>query len=251
MVLKKWLVSALWVATGFLAVAYPASGGISPNILDLAEVSAPAGGLATVALEMANDEAFGGLQADILFDPQVVAFTEVRAVDRGLGMTVEGRVVESGRLRLLMFFGGSGTMPSGSGSLAELDFSLQGLAGHETTLVFEDIVLSDFAGDLLEATGEPGNITVLPPENPPSLTVAALKNPGNTRIIMVLVTVTGGSGDIPTVSAGSSTVSMTSLGDTVFQGRYLAPLANSTVTITATDTNSQGTGSAQVILALP
>jgi len=68
---------------------------------------------------------------------------------------------------------------------------------------------------------------------------------------MIMVTVAGGSGDAPTVSASGSAVSMTALGGGVFQGRHHALTSQSSLTITATDTNSHGEGNAQVILALP
>jgi len=234
-----------------LLVSLPAAADIVGNTLDLSDGSAPAAALATVTLGLANEDAVGGIQVDILFDGSVAAFSGMAASGRGAGMTAEGRVVESGRLRVVMYYSGSGTLASGTGPVAELAFLMQGSTGNTSALTITDIVLSDTDGNDLTASATPGSLTVADPVGSPFLNISALKNPGDTHIVMIMVTVSGGSGDAPIVSASGSAVTMSSLADGVFQGQHHALSGQSTLTITATDSNSNGTSNAQIILALP
>lgn len=234
-----------------LVFALPAWGQIAINTLDLSDGQGAAGTLANVTLSLTNENAAGGIQVDILFDSSVAVFSGVEVTGRGVGMTVEGRSLETGRMRLVMYFGDSGSLALGTGPVAELSFSMLGDADAVSSLVMESIVLSDPDGLALPASATNGSLTVSPPLVAPGLTIAALKNPGHTPIVMIMVTVTGGSGDAPIVSASGSEVTLISLGSGVFQGQHHAPATQSSLTITATDTNSHGTGNAQVILALP
>jgi hypothetical protein len=249
--LRFWMVLMLVPLVGILATAFPAAALIEGNTLDLSDGSAPEGTLGTVTLDLANEDAVGGIQADILFDSSVVVFSGVTATGRGTGMTAEGRSTESGHLRVVMFFGGSGSLASGEGPIAELTFAMQGASGDVSSLTIQDIILSDPDGEPLTKSGTPGSLTVSPPVGTPSLSISALKNPGHTPIVNIMVKVTGGSGNAPVVSASGSAVTMSSLGDGVFQGQHFALATQSSLTITATDTNSHGTGNAQVTLALP
>ena len=223
----------------------------SGNTLALTDGSAATGSLATVALNLTNEDFVGGIQLDVLFNTSVGVFSGVVATGRGVGMVAEARVVESGRLRVVMYFSDSGSIGANTGAVAELEFIMQGGADDFCALTIDDIVLSDPGGDALMASGNPGSLTVLPATLAPSLKISVLKNPGNTHIVMIMVAITGGSGDAPVVSASGSAITMTSLGNGIFQGTYLAVTGQSTLSISATDTNSHGTGNAQIVLALP
>ena len=100
-------------------------------------------------------------------------------------------------------------------------------------------------------TGTNGQLTVQAPEEIPSLQITVLKNPGRTRTLQILVSVASGSGTAPTVAAGGSTIAMTSLGQAVYLGSYSATLAATSVTISASDTNIQGLGTAQATVSFP
>ena len=245
------MVLTLLPLMSFLMAAIPANGQIVGNTLSLSDSSAPAGEFNSVLLHMANENSIGGIQADILFDSNVAAFVGVVQSGQGLDFITEGQVVEPGRLRIIMYIGDTGGVGSDTREIATLTFSMQGETDDSTALTFQDIILADQHGEAVPGSGNPGSLTVSAPEEPPTLSIAALKNPGNTHIVMIMVTVIGGSGSAPTVSASGSAVAMTSLGDGIFQGQHHALSAQSTLTITATDTNSHGTGNAQVILALP
>ncbi len=249
--LRFWMVLTLLPWAALLMTAMPASADIVGNTLSLSDGSAPTGAPATVTLDLANEDAVGGIQLDILFDTSVAVFSSIAVTDRSAGMTAEGRVVESGRLRVVLYYGGSGSLASDTGSVAELVFSMQGAADDLSTLVIEDIVLSDPDGAALTATGTEGSLTVDAPSGPPVLSVVGLKNPGNTTIIKIMVTVAGGSGGLPTVTASGDDVIMSALSDGLFLGQYVAAPTQSTLSLTATATNDQGTGTDQVTLALP
>lgn len=249
--LRYLMFLALLPLVALQTAALPAAAQIDGNSLALADASAPAGAPATVILNLANEDAVGGIQMDILFDTSVAVFSSIAVTDRAAGMTAEGRVVESGRLRVVMYFGGSGSLVSEDGPVAELVFSMQGSTDDLTSLVIEEIVLSDPDGSALPADGTAGSLTVAGPSGTPTLTVVGLKNPGNTTIVKIMVTVTGGTGGLPEVSASGEAVTMTFVDHGVFLGQYVASASQSSLSIIATETNSHGTGSAQVTLALP
>jgi hypothetical protein len=88
-----------------------------------------------------------------------------------------------------------------------------------------------------------------PPGDVPSLQISALKNPGRPRTFQILVLVTNGSGSAPAVTVGGSNVAMTSLGQSVYSGNYSAAQAAMSATISASDTNIEGSGSAQATIS--
>jgi hypothetical protein len=89
------------------------------------------------------------------------------------------------------------------------------------------------------------------PDIIPSLQISALKNPGRPRTLHILVLVTNGSGSVPQVVAGRANLVMSYLGEGVYSGTYFASLGTESVTITASDTNSAGTGTAQASVGIP
>ncbi len=249
--LKTRIAATLLALISLLVGVAAANGQIVGNTLSLSTASASAGESAVVILGVSNEHAIAGIQAEIFFDAEVAVFNSLFVVGRGSGMTAEGRVVAAGHLRVVLYFADSSSLPSDEGDLAELFFTMQGATDDATTLVFQDIILSDPDGGLLTGTGTSGELTVLAPESPPALTIAVLKNPGRTRIVRIMVTVTGGSGNLPTVNADTTPVVMHALGAGVFEGQFFAPESARSLVVSSSDTNSQGTGNAQVTLALP
>lgn len=80
----------------------------------------------------------------------------------------------------------------------------------------------------------------------PALQISALKNPGRTRALTILVKVSDGSGSAPIVTIGGTSIELNAIGNSVYRGQYWAASDMSSVTITATDTNGQGTGTEEV-----
>jgi len=87
------------------------------------------------------------------------------------------------------------------------------------------------------------------PQDPPTLQISVLKNPGRSRSLQILVLVSNGSGSAPTVTIGNANVTMTSLGGAVYSGTYSAAQTAKSVTISASDTNSEGSGAAQATVS--
>ncbi len=88
-----------------------------------------------------------------------------------------------------------------------------------------------------------------PPEDPPELQISVLKNPGRPRSLQILVEVTNGSGSFPTVIANGLKVTVIGMGEGVYSGVYSAAQSVTGVTISATDTNNEGSGSSQTAVS--
>jgi len=151
--LRFWMFLTLASLAGFMTVAFTASAQITGNTLGLTDASAPEGSLATVTLDLANEYAVGGIQANIMFDADVAAFNDISVTGRAAGMTAEGRVIEPGHLRVDLFFGDSGSLASDTGPIATLTFSMQGTTGETSSLGIEEMILSDPDGLPLAGTG--------------------------------------------------------------------------------------------------
>lgn len=243
------LILGLILACG--PVAGPAVAQITGNTLSLPDVTGAAGETVSIPLNLANAEAVGGVQVDLLFDAAVVAFEGIVGSGRGAAMSVEGAGGAGGQARLLLFFTDAGSLASDDGPIANLSFRVIGESEDSTTLQLTAPVLADPEGAALGAVVQSGSLTVLASQDPPTLQIAAFKNPGRTRSLMVMVAVHGGSGNAPTVLAGNTPVTMTGLGGGIFRGLLSLAGAPSSVTLTATDTNSQGEGQDVLVLALP
>ncbi len=111
-----------------------------------------------------------------------------------------------------------------------------------------DIILSDADGLPLDVAGEQGTITVTAVTQAPEVQIAVLKNPGRPRTLQILINVIRGSGNLPTVTADGAAVTMSALSGSRFLGTYAAANDAASVTITASDTNTQGPGSNQVTI---
>lgn len=91
--------------------------------------------------------------------------------------------------------------------------------------------------------GLSGVVTVTSdPVGPPRVDLSVLKNPGRPRHLQIFVSVADGSGNAPSVSLGGTSVTMTSLGEGVFTGTAFVEQSTSSVTVTATDTVGDATG---------
>ncbi len=219
--------------------------------LTLGDASGPSGTTVTVALALDNVADVGGLQADLFFDGSKAFLTGFEAVGRASGMAAEARQTGENQARILLYYDSDDQLATGSGDVAELEFTLQGPGGGTTTLQLSDVVLSDAVGIALPVTLTDGELSVEQPQDAPVLQISVLKNPARPRTMQILVRVANGSGDAPTVTAGGANLSLTSLGQAVYRGEYSAADNAATVTIAASDTNIRGIGNAQITVALP
>jgi hypothetical protein len=216
------------------------------NNLDLGDASGPSGTSVTVQLALENEDAVKGIEADVSFDGTKAFFSGIAATSRSVGMVVKGDQISQNRAHIVLYFDNDSQLTPGSGDVAEVTFTLQGPGGGQTALALIYMILSDPAGNPLLVTGTNGHLTVEAPLDAPTLQISVLKNPGRPATMQILVRVANGSGTAPTVTADDSSVAMTSLGQAVYLGTYSATQTASSVTISASDTNLQGTGTAQV-----
>jgi Cohesin domain len=219
------------------------------NVLTLGDASGPSGTSVTVALDLANQDAVKGIQADITFDGTKAYFSGIAASARATGMVVQGEQISENLARIILYYDSVTQLAIGSGEVAEVTFTLQGPGGGSTELALGDMVLSGVSGGSLPVTGTDGQLTVENPEAIPNLQITALKNPGRARTMQILVRIANGSGAAPTVNAGGSSVSMTALGQAVYLGSYSATQTATSVTISASDTNVLGLGTAQTTVS--
>jgi hypothetical protein len=150
--------------TAVLVVALPASmthgAPLGQNRLSLGSVGGASGATVAVPLDLANEDAVSGIQVDILFDPSVASFLGGAIADRAAGTGFSFSLPSAGRLRLLMYYGGGGAIPAGTGAVANLDFQLVGAAGTATDLTPDVPELSDEDAHALPVTVAAGYITV-------------------------------------------------------------------------------------------
>ena len=218
------------------------------NSLALGQVSGPAGTSVLVPLSLDNESVVKGLQLDVAFSADVVSFGGATATGRAVGMQAEAALVSAGRARVLLFFDDAGQLAAGSGAVANLSFDLIGTGGSQSNLTIMDGLLSGPEAESLPMNTTNGRVDLEMSTEPPTLHLSVLRNPGRPRSLQILVSVANGSGAAPVVVAGGNSVAMTTLGGGLYMGTaHLAGSVNS-ATITATDTNPNGTGNDQVAL---
>lgn len=152
---------SLPAAALFLALPVSVARGapLGQNVLSLGTASGASGTEVTVALNLANQDAVGGIQLDVRFDPTVVSFTGTVITSRTAGMSIGSSTPAAGRLRIVMYFGGGGNVAAGTGAVADLTFLLVGTGG--SALTPEAMELSDPTGQTLSVTATGGEITVI------------------------------------------------------------------------------------------
>jgi len=221
------------------------------NTMALGSSSGASGAEVSLALSLENEDLVRGVQADIVFNSSVAAFTSVSATGRGADMVATSQTIASGRGRILLFFDQMVEISPGQGDFALLTFALQGAGGANTSLAIEDMVLSGPEGESWFVTGQGGSLLVDPPTEVPVVQVVALKNPGRTRTVQVMVKVINGSGSIPTVTVAGVPLVVVSVGGGLYQGLVHAHQGANNITIEASDTNIIGTGTDQDTVGFP
>lgn len=221
------------------------------NTLSVGDGSGESGETVSVTLSLENEDAVKGIQADLVFDGTLVSLAGVSASGRGAGLSADGEMLETGRARVLIFDDDDGELAAGDGEVAQLLLTLTGPGG-TSTLTLENVVLAGPEAETLAVDTASGSVTVAAPSGVPDLDIAVLKNPGRTRTLQVFVTVSGGSGNAPTVTVGGATLSVADTGlGYVFMGRIHLDDDVDSVTVQASDTNGVGTGTGQVTVELP
>jgi len=215
------------------------------NTLTVGSGAGASGTSISLPLALVNEVPVKGLQFDLVYNAAVASFTGASLTSRGVGMTISSNVVSDGRARVVIYHDDNSVIAAGSGDIAELTFEVTGQPTQTTTVAPADIILSDANAQQLTVAGEQGTITVQAATEAPDLQIAVLKNPGRVRTMQILVNVTRGSGNSPTVTAGGIAVTMTALGGSRYIGTCAVANGAASVTVMASDTNAQGLGSNQ------
>jgi len=141
---------------------------------------------------------------------------------------------------------------SGSVAPGSYTMDLSDAPGEGNLLGYEQVWIGFlFQSDWADAPGAGAQVddvlirTSYPPPGAPDLEISVLKNPGQVRSLLILVTVSEGSGNPPTVKVGDTEIQVSAIGNSVYLGRYFASSVESSVTVTATDASATGTGSGQ------
>lgn len=242
--------SALAVVALAGHLAATAAGAQTPaSTLALAEVDGPSGSVAAVPLSLANTGVVKALQFDVAYDADLVAYESVTATGRGIGLAVTGAVIAAGLARIVALYEDATELDVGSGEVAQLGFRLLGVGGSSSVLAINDAVLSDPQAQELPVEASDGSVDITVAAGPPGLQLALLPNPARPRSLQIHLVVTNGSGDLPTVTAGGTSVVMAAQGGGVFMGTHHVADGVPSVAVVASDTNANGMGTNQASLA--
>lgn len=225
-----------------------ATASTSDNTVAIGSNQGESGTSLALPITLANDAPVKGLQFDVLYDDDVLAFAGASATGRAAGMVAASHVVSAGRARVVMYHDDAATVAAGTGEVGRLVFEVVGGAPAATSNVLPaDLVLSDADGGPLAATGAQGVVTVAAATVVPSLQISVLRNPGRPRTFQVLVSIAHGSRNLPSVTVGGTPVPMSPLdGLTRFSGTFSVADGTAETVVIASDTNSQGPGTSQV-----
>ena len=234
------------IVDGLFSIAAPGD-----NTLSVGDGSGESGETISVSLSLENEDAVKGIQADLGFDGTVISLVGVTASGRCAGWSAEGEMLETGRARVLIFDDGAGELAAGGGAVAQLQLNLSG-SGGAYPLALHDVILVGPEAEPQVVDTSSGSVAIAAPSAVPDIEIAVLQNPGRPRTLQVFVTVSGGSGNAPTVSVGGATLPVADTGlGYVFMGRIHLDDDVDSVTVQASDTNGEGTGTGQVTVDLP
>ena len=221
----------------------------STVVLTVGSGSGASGSSTAISVALDNTVAVHGLQFDVAFDATVARFGGATTTARSSGWQAETNVLSTGRARVLLYDADGSGLAAGTGAVLELAFDLIGAANTTTAITPQDVVLADANGVSLSSATNAGSLSV-GAAGVPVLTVAALRNPGVPHRLQLLVHVHQGSGNAPQVTVDGNAVSVAAVPGVTntYQARAFVATRPGSVTIDATDTNAQGTGTRRVVL---
>lgn len=221
----------------------------STVVLELGSGSGASGSSTTIDVALDNAVAVHGVQFDVVYDAAVARFAGASTTTRSNGWQVATNVVSTGRARVLLYDAAANGLAAGTGAVLDLTFDLIGAANATTVVTPQDVVLADANGVNLPSATNAGRLTV-GAAGVPVLTLAALRNPGVPHRLQVLVHVHQGSGNAPQLTVDGNAVGVAAVpgATNTYQARVFVATRPGSVTIEATDTNTQGTGTRRVVL---
>ncbi len=152
--------AGVWQGAGTSCTPNPCSPATEVDTLSVGTVSGVSGATVTVPLRLRNTQPVAGAQLDLRFDPAVVSFTSAAITSRATGASIPPSTPSPGRLLLLIYFSGGGSIAAGDGAVANLTFQIIGAAGTQSDLTPAAATLSDPDAQPLAVVAVAGRITV-------------------------------------------------------------------------------------------
>ncbi|MFN8547305.1 MAG: cohesin domain-containing protein [Candidatus Eisenbacteria bacterium] len=219
--------------------------GTTSNTLSLGTGTGASGTQVVIPVSLDNGDVVKALQFDVAFTGSVVSFASVAGTGRGATLNASSRALGSGGVRIVLDYRDATTLSAGNGTIANLTFNLVGASGTSTNLTVSNLLISDPAAQAVESDALDGSINVQGGGgNGPTLDLFALKNPARTRTLQIFLRSNQPLTQNPTVSAGSSNVTMTLIdaGENLYQGAIAVNGGASNLTINAQGQSAGGTG---------
>jgi hypothetical protein len=149
-----------WRGENTVCVPNPCPPPPTTETLSIGTASGRSGAPVTVPLNLHNTQPISGIQLEILVDSTVVSFTSAAITSRANGMSIRTSALSAGRLLVVMYFGGGGSISAGDGAVANLTFQVIGAEGTASDLTPDAAILSDPNAQELPVTASAGHITV-------------------------------------------------------------------------------------------
>lgn len=143
----------------FTTVAAPSS----TLSLEVPAVEGSPGERVSVPLNLNSNGEVAGVQVELVYDPALLQFREAVPGQLTGGWMVSARLIQPGRVRLLVTHSAGQTVPAGYGSVALLQFDVPGGAtpGNRCDLSLENTVVSSAQGTALPVTVKNGSFAVI------------------------------------------------------------------------------------------
>ncbi len=174
------------ISDGNFAIAYTPPP-IRRNDLSVEDGEGAAGSEVTIDLILNNEDRIRMVQTEVLYDPAVVQWISADLAPRAEGMSLQPRLLQAGRLEIVMTHDPPGFLASGAGAIATLMFRLVGQADESSVIEPDNSLLLDDGGEAVNVTEGAGSITVTaPPARENTLAVGTASGASGTEVIVAL-----------------------------------------------------------------
>ncbi len=174
------------VSDGNFAIAYTPPP-VRRNELSVEDGEGAAGSDVTVGLILSNDDSIRMVQTEILYDPALVQWISADLAPRAEGMSLQPRLLQAGRLEIVMTHDPPGSLASGAGAIVTLTFRLEGQADDASVIEPDNSLLLDVDGDAVNVTERAGSITITaPPAGENTLEVGMATGVSGTEVVVPL-----------------------------------------------------------------
>jgi len=134
-------------------------GGVPEVTLQVPALAANPGAVLDVPVAFNSNLGVSAFQFALEFNPAVLAPASLTQGGRTTGMTMQQNLAQSGRVRVVFYFPGGGTLAPGSGTACTIRFNVAADSPGNTALTFADVVCSDASGNGVAVTTVSGSVT--------------------------------------------------------------------------------------------